>query len=101
MGLRTDLQVLLEELLETPRVYFQPPASMRMEYPCIVYQLDDIRTEFAGNNPYIYTKRYQVSFIDTNPDNPVRDKLIWLPSSVFDRYYVANNLHHSVFTLYF
>lgn len=99
MGLRLDLQNLLENL--TPNVYFQPPATMQMQYPCIVYQMDNAHTEFAGNMPYTYAKRYQVTVIDRNPDSDIPDKIAWLQSALFDRHYTAENLHHSVFTLYF
>jgi len=72
-----------------------------MQYPCIVYQLDYARTQFAGNKPYSYRKRYQVTVIDRNPDSEIPDKIAMLETALFDRYYAANNLHHSVFTLYF
>jgi hypothetical protein len=85
----------------TPNVYFQPPANLQMAYPCIVYEMDNARTEFAGNRPYMYTKRYQVTVIDRDPDSVIPDTLAWLEKTTFDRHFTANNLHHSVFTLYF
>ena len=33
--------------------YFQPPASVKMKYPAIVYELDDIDTKHANNSIYI------------------------------------------------
>lgn len=72
-----------------------------MQYPCIVYQIDNARTEFAGNRPYMYRKRYQVTVIDRDPDSLIPDVIAYLESAHFNRYYAANNLHHSVFTLYF
>lgn len=74
---------------------------MSMEYPCIVYQMDNARTSFAGDRPYIYTKRYQITVIDRDPDSLIPDTIAWLESALFDRHFTANNLHHSVFTLYF
>jgi hypothetical protein len=74
---------------------------MQMDYPCIVYQVDNARTEFAGNRPYMRTKKYQVTVIHDDPDSDIPDKLGMLPMALFDRYYTANNLHHSVYTLYF
>jgi hypothetical protein len=72
-----------------------------MEYPCIIYKQDDARSEFAGNRPYLYFKRYQVTLISQDVDDPTPNKIAALETCLFDRYYVANNLHHSVFTLYF
>lgn len=74
---------------------------MQMQYPCIVYQLDNARTEFAGNKPYSVRKRYQITVIHDDPDYAVPDAIAWLESALFDRQYVANNLYHSVYTLYY
>ena len=35
---RNDLQKLLVEVLGSKNVYFQPPESVKMKYPAIVYQ---------------------------------------------------------------
>lgn len=74
---------------------------MQMQYPCIVYQMDNARTEFAGNKPYMYSKRYQISVIDRNPDSVIPDAIAALESAIFSTHFTANNLHHSVFSLYF
>lgn len=101
MGLRLNLQTQLEDILGTRAVYFQPPANVQMEYPCIVYTRDNARTRFAGNLPYRYVKRYQVTIIDRDPDSPIPDKVAALPMCIFDRSFVADNLNHDVFNLYF
>lgn len=98
---RLELQALLEGILGTRNVYFQPPANVQMSYPCIVYERDNARTRFAGNAPYRYTKRYQVTVIDQNPDSPIPDKIAQLPMCTFSRHYATNNLNHDAFTLYF
>ena len=97
---RLQLQAVLEALLGSDFVYFQPPANVQMQYPCIVYRRMSARTDFAGNNPYRYDKRYQVTVIDRNPDSDIPDKVAGLPKCVFDRHFVANNLNHDVFNLY-
>lgn len=101
MAPRPELQSLLEELLGTRNVYFQPPANIQMSYPAIVYQRDNAKTEFAGNKPYTINKRYMVTVIDRNPDSLIPDKIAALPLCDHNRNYVANNLHHDVFNLYF
>lgn len=98
---RLELQTLLEELLGSENVYFQPPANVQMNYPCIVYKRDTADTQFAGNKPYIYVKRYMVTVIDRNPDSEIPDKIAALPQCLFNRNYPANGLHHDVFNLYF
>jgi hypothetical protein len=101
MAPRLELQTLLENLLGSRNVYFQPPANVQMKYPCIVYKRDAVRTRFAGNAPYRQTKRYQVTYIDQDPDSPVPDKIAALPMCIFDRHYAVNNLNHDVFSLFF
>lgn len=101
MAPREQLQALLEETLGSENVYFQPPANMTMQYPCIVYQRDLADTKFADNNPYHVMKRYQVTVISRDPDLDVPDKIAALPRALFNRFFVADNLNHDVYTLYY
>ena len=99
MGTRIQLQSLLETL--APQAYFQPPANLEMAYPCIVYKVDNMSTDFADNSPYRLTTRYLVTVIDEDPDSMIPKAVASLPMSLYLRGYVANNLNHSVFNLYF
>lgn len=99
MAPRTELQSLLEEI--TDHVYFQPPNNYRMQYPCIVYQLDGMATKRADNTLYSNTRQYQVTVIDRNPESDLPDKVIELPLCEFNRFFTADNLNHYVFTLFF
>lgn len=101
MARRVDLQAILEDVLGSRQVYFQPPANVQMKYPCILYIRDASDTKFAGNSQYRYTKRYQVTVIDSDPDSEIPDKVAALPMCTFNRFYVADNLNHDVFNLYF
>lgn len=101
MGLRTDLQVLLENLLGSGNVYFQAPSNLQMSYPCIIYTRDSANTKYADNASYSFIKRYMVTVIDKNPDSQIPDMLAALPMCSFSRHYTAENLNHDVFTLYF
>ena len=38
MGTRLELQSKLEEILGSRQVYYQPPETVKMEYPAIVYR---------------------------------------------------------------
>jgi hypothetical protein len=101
MARRLDLQTLLETLLGSENVYFQPPANLQMSYPAIVYNRDDIQSAFADNSPYRLTTRYMVTVIDRNPDSDIPTKVASLPLTNFNRFYAADNLNHDVFVLYF
>lgn len=101
MRTRLELQTILENLLGSRNVYFQPPENLKISYPCIIYKRKDLYNHFADNNPYISDKQYMVTVIDKNPDSTIPDKVAALPKSRYDRHYTADNLNHDVFTLYF
>lgn len=58
-------------------------------------------TDFAGNAPYNYTKRYQIMYIDRNPDSEVFDRIAALRMCTYTRHFVKDNLNHDVFIMYF
>ena len=101
MAPRLELQALFEAIPEVTKVYFQPPASLVLTYPCIIYKRDFAQTQFADNNPYSRQLRYQVTVIDKNPDSEIPAKIAALPMCLFDRFYTADNLNHDVFNLFF
>lgn len=98
---REALQTLFEELLGSRNVYFQPPESVKLNYPCIVYERSDIRTKSANNKLYLKHKQYMVTYIDEDPDSEIPDKLLELEYCSFVRHFTADNLNHDVFALYF
>jgi len=101
MAQRLELQALLVDLLGSDNVYFQPPPSKQMSYPCIVYNRDTVRTEFADDKTYSIETRYQVTVIDRDPDSDIPRKVSELPKCSYDRFFTADNLNHDVFRLFF
>lgn len=101
MAPRFELHDILTEILDTDHVYFQPPPSVKMVYPCIVYSRDYLHNEYADDRPYSQTKRYLVTVIDRDPDSEIPDQIAKLPLCVYDRFYTADNLNHDVFKLFF
>lgn len=101
MADRIELQRILESILGSRQVYFQPPASVSMRYPAIVYSLSDIDVLHANDRKYQKNKRYMITLIDKNPDSVYVDPILDLPLTSFDRSYAAENLNHFVFTIYF
>lgn len=101
MARRLELQAILTDILESNNVYFQPPPTVQMEYPCIVYHRDYVQTDYADDIPYKQRKRYLVTVIDRDPDSDIPDKIGTLPLCVYDRFYTAENLNHDVYKLFF
>ena len=100
MANRLDLQTRFEEILGSRNVYYQPPASVIMQYPAIVYSRRNISTHFAGDTIHIQRPAYDVVLIDKNPDSSYVAKILQIPYSRYDRHYVSDNLHHDSFTIY-
>lgn len=98
---RYDLQNLLKEVLGSNHVYYQPPATVKMSYPCIVYHLDTFHTTDANNAMYNHKRRYQITYIDRDPDSEVPLKLENLPYSHMDSTFQTEGLNHFIFTLYY
>lgn len=101
MASRLELQTLLENLLGSRNVYFQPPESLKINYPAIIFNIDDRPTDYADDMPYINRRRYKLIVIDKNPDSLIPDKVGALKSCKFITPYVKDNLHHNVYNLYF
>ena len=98
---RLELQAKFEEILGSRNVYFQPPASLRMQYPAIRYELKDIRTKSANNSSaYVMSTGYECILITREPDSEYLAHIFKIQSCKFARYYKADNLHHYVFTIY-
>lgn len=101
MATRLDLQALLQQILGSRNVYFQPPESLKMSYPAIRFARKPIRNKFADNSVYTQSQPYEVIVIDKNPDSEIVKQISRLPMCVHDRHYKADNLNHDVFTLYY
>lgn len=98
---RLELHEILCTTLGSRNVYFQPPESVKMNYPAIVYGLDDIENQYANGGVYLSHRRYSVTVIDKNPDSEIVGKVAELPRCKFNRSYQKDNLNHYVFTLFY
>lgn len=99
-----DRRLLLDKILRSlsKNVYYQPPESIKMSYPCIVYHLNDAMNIHADDINYNVKKRYTITYISSNPDNDlVKRMLDTFQYCSFDRWYAADNLNHFVYDLYF
>lgn len=99
---RIDLHEELCDLLGSRNVYFQPPATVKLKYPCIIYTRDPDHIRRADDKMYVNTKRYTVTLVYFDPDSDLIDK----PLEKFqlishDKIYSGDNLYHSVYTLYY
>lgn len=99
---RIELQHILEGLLGSSNVYFEPPESIKMKYPCIVYGLDDIYSQRADNHSYKSTRLYQITCIGKDPDSDLADRIVdELEMASYERRFKSDGLIHDVIRLYF
>jgi len=100
MATRLELHQTLVNILGSKYCYYQPPETIKMRYPAIVYNLDSIEARYADNGRYMGLNRYTVTVIDKDPDSELPRRMITLPYCRFSRHFTSDNLHHFVFTLY-
>ena len=101
MGTRLELQALLEGILGSRNVYFQPPETLKMSYPAIRYSRVPIRNDFANNSVYKQSQQYEITLIDYDPESAFIGPLSKLPTCKHNRHYKSDNLNHDVFTIYY
>ena len=101
MERRLQRQAKFEEILGSSNVHFQPPESIKLNYPCILYELSGIDTLRADDILYGSKRRYMVTLIDPDPDSEYIDKILKLPYCTLDRPFMADDLNHYAFTLYY
>lgn len=102
MASRLELHDELCELLGSSHVYFQPPSSVRIAYPCIIYNLSNIQVRRANNKAYNLDNAYEVTYIDKNPDNAIKTQMLeHFPKCRFNRFFTNDNLNHYVYILYY
>ena len=102
MDRRLELHEKLCEILGSRNVYVQPPETVKLQYPCIIYSLSNIDVKHADDKIYTHRNRYMVMVVCKSPDDKTHENLMYeLPYCSFDRAYAADNLNHRVLTLYY
>lgn len=102
MARRLQLHEKLCEILGTRNVYFQPPTSVKLNYDCIVYKIQNRNDLRANNKRYRNYTAYEVKFIYRNPDSEIPESIMnSFDYASHDNTFTVDNLHHDVFTIYY
>lgn len=83
-------------------VYYQPPSSKKLEYPCLVYQFEGYDDKYASNDEYLSWPKYSLTVIDYNVESMIPRYIKAIRGNYlvsFNRFFIADNLCHWVFTL--
>lgn len=88
--------------LEDCEAYYQPPENLRIVYPCFVYRRIPGETHLADNQMYLYHRCWEIVFITEDSESTIREDMLRHFSRCRQiRDYVADNLYHHVFNLYY
>ena len=102
MASRLNLHEELCALLGSRNVYFQPPESVKLKYPCIVYSRVGADTEYADDKVYTMTYQYTIQTISVDPDNDMaRIVAMHFPMCRYMRRFVIDSLYHDNLNLYY
>lgn len=102
MASRLELQNALCKTIGNRNVYFQPPESVKLTYPCVVYSLTSPDVVRASDSVYKVTDCYEVTYISkTYNEGVIRQFLTDYKMCRHSRHYVADNLYHDNFTIYY
>lgn len=99
---RSELQMELESLPGLKEAYFQPPASVKLKYDCIVYSPQPPGIKHADNRIYLNTKCYRLILISKDPDCALADVILEKFEHIeMTSVYHTENLHHWAYTLFY
>lgn len=98
---RIGLHEKLCGILGSTNVYYDPPESIKLKYPCIIYHQTSGDHAYSGNKTYLYTPSYEITTISKDADDNFVERMV----SEFEMIrhgsrYTAENLYHDTFTLY-
>ena len=100
---RLALSARFRRLLNSNNVYFQPPESLKMQYPCIRYVRAKIPVTKADNINYLMHSVYTVYLLTTDPDSELSFEILdeFKGQISHSQHYVKDNIIHDVYTLIF
>lgn len=99
---RSRLRSKLREVLGSSAVYYDPPESVKMDYPAIVYKHSDTRYKSADGKPYIIWHIYRCTVIAKDDDvaDAIGYKLARTVDGIkYDRSDESDGLHHRIYNV--
>lgn len=99
MASRLQLHEKLCTALGSRHVYYQPPENLKMEFPAIIYTLQDMTHAMANNGKYIKNRSYKIIVITSDVDSQIVNNVEDLDYCKFQQVYTADGLYHYVFRI--
>ena len=79
MNRRLELQSKFEELLGSRNVYYNPPATLKMQYDAIRYSLSGLHTAHANNAKYSKMFHHQKKYYQEHAE--INARIFWHKTS--------------------
>ena len=98
---REELHDLLVDILGSNHVYYDPPESVKIRYPAIVYHMNHISNRYANSRIYNNTFTFTATLIDEDPESEIVEKMLSIPYCKHNQHYQSNGMTHDVFTIKF
>lgn len=106
MDLQQKTNIMVEKFkrLGSQNVYFEPPKSAKINYPCTVFKRTTMSSRSADNRIYKKDDAYDVTLISRMPDDEMVH--ILLDNNEFNkvrhiRHYEMDGLHHDQFKIFY
>lgn len=102
MSRRDEFHQDLCDVLGSPHVYFQPPESIKLVYPCFVYEASRDDIKHADDKHYLTREGYDVTYISKDPDDDMKEQLDdRFTYCEWQRRFISDNLNHNIFKIYY
>lgn len=100
---RIDLHNMIKSLTPTGwNIYFQPPESIKLSFPCIIYGRGEIDAKYADDKMYVGKRAYNVQIISRDPECTLAETLMMNISGCKSTgLSVIDNLYHDNLTIYY
>lgn len=100
---RYHLQDLLEGILDSDRVYFEPGTNITLTPPYIEYEQQEDKTLRADDKVYCYKETYYVTYVTTEPDiTSLKTKMYDTFDAVdYNGRQLISNMYHHRFRIQF
>lgn len=98
----TRLELHNQLLKFSDNVYYQPPSTIKMRFPCIVYNKSDAKRLYSNDGMYSRKQQYQITVISPDPDSLTAEELeTHFEYCKITNYLKVDNLHNTHLTIYY
>lgn len=97
---RLALHSLLAAAYPSFKLIFRAASHDVLEYPCIVYDVENLVPAYANNTPYVIGTVFEVVMMSTLPGEFGIKDMLSIQNSSHIQSYVSDGVVHDVFRIY-